>query len=758
MDRFIGRMLDDRYEILEVIGTGGMAVVYKARCHRLNRLVAIKILKDENLEDADFRRRFRAEGQAVGMLNHPNIVAVYDVVTSKEADYIVMELIEGISLKQYMEKKGVLNWKETLHFATQIAKALEHAHSKGLVHRDIKPHNVMVLKNGSVRVTDFGIARVTSKASTVTKEALGSVHYISPEQARGGRVDCRSDLYSLGVVMYEMITGRPPFDGDSPVTVALQHIAGGATKPSVLNPNVPAGLEQIILKAMAHEPKDRYANVAALLADLDAVREDPTIILGASAEKAPKSRPPRPEKEPQQTVAQKTAEPKPVKSREERALDRNRITTVVIVLCALAVMAGALIFLVSGMATPQETKPQMVQVPAVMGLHFERLPDYSGVEIVLQDSAYSDEYGKGVIMRQLPEAKKMVPAGTKVYVVVSLGKKPDTVVMPDLMDMTEVEARARLTGLNMGLKIVTRTQTHETVAKGYVFSVIPSQGTQLRKGDTVTIYISEGRDVRTAIMPNLIQGGANTKAAAEAEMRHRGFTNVKWVPVESNQPEGKILSQSVPADETVDVNAPIIIEYAVKPQSLSKMPALVGLNLETAKMRMDMLGFTHVKWVEVDDIAQAGTVLRQSEQDGEMVGTATEITVEYSNGMLVKYTFENLPVSVDGYTITIWHAGKPLLVDQAIQPGETSYTMVLRRGERYTVWTTAYGQYKELRTYTVPLTDAPEEPEPTDPVEPTDPTEPIAPTDPTQPSQPEGTEPQPSEPQQPEMDQGNDGQ
>ena len=220
-DKYIGRLLDNRYEILEVIGTGGMAVVYKARCHRLNRLVAVKILKDEYSQDEEFRRRFHAEGQAVAMLSHPNIVSVYDVSTSAEADYIVMELVDGISLKQYMEKKGVLNWKETLHFSMQIAKALEHAHSRGIVHRDIKPHNVMVLKNGSVKVTDFGIARIMSKGNTLTKEALGSVHYISPEQAKGSRVDNRSDLYSLGVVMYEMMTGRPPYDGESPVAVAI---------------------------------------------------------------------------------------------------------------------------------------------------------------------------------------------------------------------------------------------------------------------------------------------------------------------------------------------------------------------------------------------------------------------------------------------------------------------------------------------------------------------------------------------------------
>ena len=233
MNHYIGQLLDDRYEILEVIGTGGMAVVYKALDHRLNRPVAIKILKDEFSGDDEFRRRFRAEGEAVAMLSHPNIVQVYDVSSSDTANYLVMELINGISLKQYMEVKGVLNWKETLHFAMQIAKGLEHAHSRGIVHRDIKPHNVMVLKDGSVKVMDFGIARVMSKSNTLTKEALGSVHYISPEQAKGGYTDSRSDIYSLSVVMYEMMTGRPPFDG---VSGGGGHSAYQRRGPQALHP------------------------------------------------------------------------------------------------------------------------------------------------------------------------------------------------------------------------------------------------------------------------------------------------------------------------------------------------------------------------------------------------------------------------------------------------------------------------------------------------------------------------------------------
>ena len=257
MDQYIGTLLDNRYEILEVIGTGGMAVVYKARCNRLNRLVAIKVLKQELSQDEEFRRRFHAESQAVAMLSHPNIVSVYDVSHSNNLDYIVMELIEGITLKQYLEQKGRLNWREALHFSTQIAKALEHAHSRGIIHRDIKPHNIMILKDGSVKVADFGIARISSAQNTLTREALGSVHYISPEQAKGGKVDYRSDLYSLGVVMYEMLTGRPPFDGDTPVSVAIQHINAKPVMPRELNPDIPEGFEQITMHAMAADISKR---------------------------------------------------------------------------------------------------------------------------------------------------------------------------------------------------------------------------------------------------------------------------------------------------------------------------------------------------------------------------------------------------------------------------------------------------------------------------------------------------------------------
>ena len=279
MDQYIGKMLDNRYEILERIGTGGMAIVYKAKCHRLNRLVAIKILKSDLAQNEEFRRRFNAESQAVAQLSHPNIVSVYDVSRGGDMEYIVMELIDGITLKQYMEKRGQLNWRESLHFITQIMRGLSHAHSRGIIHRDIKPQNIMVLRDGSVKVADFGIACLADSAQTLTQEALGSVHYISPEQARGDRPDARSDIYSSGVVLYEMLTGRLPFEGESAVSVAIQHLSSIPLAPREINPDIPEQLELICMKAMAPDLEHRYQSADAMIADLEAFRKNPEVRL-----------------------------------------------------------------------------------------------------------------------------------------------------------------------------------------------------------------------------------------------------------------------------------------------------------------------------------------------------------------------------------------------------------------------------------------------------------------------------------------------
>jgi len=530
MDKYIGRLLDNRYEILEVLGTGGMAVVYKARCHRLNRLVAIKILKDDYLEDEEFRRRFHSESQAVAMLSHPNIVSVYDVSTSITADYIVMELIDGITLKQYMEKKGVLNWKETLHFAIQIAKALEHAHSRGIVHRDIKPHNVMVLKNGSVKVTDFGIARMMSKSNTLTKEALGSVHYISPEQAKGGRVDNRSDIYSLDVVMYEMMSGRPPYDGESPVAVAIKHINGGAVMPSTLNPNIPGGLEQIIMKAMGHEPSERYATASKMLADLDEFRKQPAMLFDyntpplddvtiiarqplvsepsqnpvTTAEQVvakvegERRTPPTPSR---RTGSGKSSSGTPRRRPRQTQVEekRSNVATIAIIACSIVMVVAVLIFF----AVFFWDQPDLVTVPNLLGKTYAELPDYADFDIKLSAEVYDDTYPEGQIIKQTPNAGDKIEKNESIYVTVSLGKAPDE-SMPDLAELELAVAERALNNLRLNLNVVTQEEYHDTIVNGKIIRTEPTAETELKTGQTVTLYVSKGPEIKDSTMPRLV--------------------------------------------------------------------------------------------------------------------------------------------------------------------------------------------------------------------------------------------------------------
>ena len=280
MENYVGKRLDGRYEIQEIIGVGGMAVVYKAYDNIDDRIVAVKILKEEFLQNEEFRRRFKNESKAIAVLSHPNIVKVYDVSFGDRLQYIVMEYVEGITLKEYIEQQKVINWKEAVHFVTQILRALQHAHDKGIVHRDIKPQNIMLLQNGNIKVTDFGIARFSrSETRTMTESAIGSVHYISPEQARGEITDDKADLYSVGVVLYEMLTGQLPFQSDSAVSVAIMQLQSDPKSPRELNDQIPVGLEQITMKAMQKDVRDRYQSAAEMLLDLDDFKRTPNIIL-----------------------------------------------------------------------------------------------------------------------------------------------------------------------------------------------------------------------------------------------------------------------------------------------------------------------------------------------------------------------------------------------------------------------------------------------------------------------------------------------
>ena len=660
MDKYIGRLLDNRYEILEVIGTGGMAVVYKARCHRLNRLVAVKILKDEYMEDEEFRRRFRSESQAVAMLSHPNIVSVYDVSTSITAEYIVMELIDGITLKQYMEKKGVLNWKETLHFAIQIGKALEHAHGRGIVHRDIKPHNVMVLKNGSVKVTDFGIARVMSQSNTLTKEALGSVHYISPEQAKGGRVDSRSDIYSLGVVMYEMMSGRPPYDGESPVAVAIKHINGGAPMPSTFNPNIPGGLEQIIMHAMAIEPGERYDSATAMLRDMDDFRKDPGMLFDYNTppleeviriQKPPLVLDPEPKKTIAEKVEQKkhtgagenparrrtpVAEPqKRPRRRDPREEQRSNVATIAIIACSAVMVLAIVIFLVVLFSDGTGPEPQLIDVPQLIGQDYEALRDSGEYQVKLNEKVHDSNYPAGQIIDQNPKSGTQMKKGDTIYVTVSLGEVPEIVKMPNVVEWELSQAERALNNLGIKLQIKVDRENHDEIPEGSVIRTEPMAEAELATSQEVTLVVSLGMEFKTGVMLDIV-GYKKDDAKKVLDDQQLALDIIFEEIYDSNTPAGYVVKTNPMADEELETGDTVTV-YISKGVQLVPMSAVLNLNVDSAVNILKSDGFANYTIETVEDIKQKDTVIElridgETVKPGDKVDAGKMVTVVVSLG------------------------------------------------------------------------------------------------------------------------------
>ena len=505
-DPYIGKMLDNRYEILERIGTGGMAIVYKAKCHRLNRLVAVKILKSDLAQDEDFRRRFNAESQAVAQLSHPNIVSVYDVSKGGDIEYIVMELIDGITLKQYMEKRGQLNWRESLHFITQIMRGLSHAHSRGIVHRDIKPQNVMVLRDGSVKVADFGIACLENAAQTLTQEALGSVHYISPEQARGDRTDARSDIYSAGVVLYEMLTGRLPFEGDSAVSVAIQHLSSVPLAPREVNPDIPEQLELICMKAMNSDPNKRYASADAMIEDLEKFRRDPSVdmdyirqeLTAPAADTEPTM--PLPTAQVASAVKKHTGELRREREEEEEPPRRDKKSiTIIAGIFAAAVLLVVLLFkLILGDFGPAGSN-KSYPVPDIRGKTVEEAQEMEGVKdiflIEVQGTRTTEEYQPGQIVEQDPAAGRTRKSNLVIQVYVAA--EPEKVPMKDLVGMEYRQARVLLTDMGLDLKITTETVSSDKYGADAVIETVPAADEPLVAGQTVILRVSTGPETVT---------------------------------------------------------------------------------------------------------------------------------------------------------------------------------------------------------------------------------------------------------------------
>ena len=630
MDQYIGRFLDNRYEILELIGTGGMAVVYKARCHRLNRLVAIKILKDDFSREEEFRRRFHAEGEAVASLSHPNIVQVYDVSSSENANFIVMELIDGITLKQYMAKKGTLNWKETLHFAIQIAKALEHAHGRGIVHRDIKPHNVMVLKNGSVKVTDFGIARVMSKSNTLTKEALGSVHYISPEQAKGGWVDNRSDLYSLSVVMYEMMTGRPPYDGESPVAVAIKHINGGAPVPSSLNPNIPAGLEQIIMKGMALDVKDRYSSATEMLQDMDQFRMNPAILFAVAQPVSQDA-----------TIVLKPNEVAEAARQSRTMAERAAGNTGSIPKSRPVQQTGRVVSQNTGRQSQQRARSATNQnIRTVSSAEAVRRSSESASNV--QRRKTREEIRREVREEERNRAATIAVVACSAVAIIAIliflvvlvngglvGRGEKMVYVPDLEGKYVDQTSGMTTGLVIEIDKYVNSDEYE---KGKIIEHTPEYGAQVLQGTVVKVTVSLGPEPEAKTMGYMV---GYQEADARAVLTGMGMVPVAMEEFNEFVEKGKV-ARTDPEVGAVLTEGQTVYIYISKGPLIEKaeMPKLIGLDYATAKKMLLELGFesANISYERKENKADKDEVIEQPFPEGEMVDITTKVVLVISKG------------------------------------------------------------------------------------------------------------------------------
>ena len=597
MDQYIGKMLDNRYELLELIGSGGMANVYKAKCHRLNRLVAIKILKSELAENAEFRRRFRDESLAVAQLSHANIVSIYDVSSSQGTDYIVMELIDGITLKQYMERRGHMDWREALHFITQIMRGLSHAHSRGVIHRDIKPQNIMVLRDGSVKVADFGIACLANSANTLTQEALGSVHYMSPEQARGDRTDARSDIYSAGVVLYEMLTGRLPFEGDNAVSVAIQHLSSVPLSPREINPDVPEALELICMKAMASDLEKRYASADEMLADLEEFRKEPNIVFDFTAEAdsidvqrlindpnyMPKTlgRTNAVKGALADAVAKKKQLEQDKKAQQDASRRGSRIAVIAGIVCIALAVIVICYFLYNYFFSDLFSRTEEVPVPKLIGLYAENIRQEDYPDFVIQVDSYveSEQYEAGVVIDQSPAPDRQAKTGSTIKLTVSAGATE--VRMPMLVNLTRQKAEQTLGALGLNLNIQIDERKDDIYTEGYVIETSPANGEPLTSGQTVTLVVSLGPDIELTEVPTLV--GEDVDKALQM-IADAGLQNGSIRSDDSDLPAGTVTFQSIDGGQMVKKDTVINLRVSKGPEEAAT-PVVTNLTQDQAVLQ-----------------------------------------------------------------------------------------------------------------------------------------------------------------------------
>lgn len=543
MDNFCGKRLDGRYEIREIIGVGGMAVVYKAYDNIDDRIVAIKILKDEYLSNEEFKRRFKNESKAIAVLSHPNIVRVYNVSFGDRLQYIVMEYVDGITLKEYIEQQGVINWKEAVHFTGQILAALQHAHDKGIVHQDIKPQNIMLLQDGTIKVTDFGIARFSRMDSNTTSEnAIGSVHYISPEQARGEMTDDKADIYSVGVVMYEMLTGTLPFQSDNAVSVALMQLQQDPKKPRDIVPTLPLGLEQITIRAMQKNPNDRYRSSAEMLMDINEFKRNPSIKFNYSYFV---------DQEPTKYVrggaSQIRNQLNNDESIEEDKKPINKTTAIM-----LGAIAGIVVLVLVIAGILGIINNRKIEVPNFVNLNYytqiENNPDYADFEFEFKyDEASTLE--EGTVLEQNPEASEKIKKGSKITL--TIAQKDGVVIDASVIGMTESDAKNYF--ISRGVMATIIPEFSETVQPGIVIRTDPQVGSSVKVGGQVTVYIAT--DKQESVKVPQLEGCS--KEVAEQLLKAADLEVGTVTEVDSALEKGMVVTQSIAKDTEVPLGTKI---------------------------------------------------------------------------------------------------------------------------------------------------------------------------------------------------------
>ena len=633
MDNYVGKRLDGRYEVQEIIGVGGMSVVYKAYDNVDDRIVAIKILKDEFLNNEEFKRRFKNESKAIALLSHENIVRVYDVNFGEKLQYIVMEYIDGITLKEYINKQNSITWNDAVYFMTQILRAVQHAHDKGIVHRDIKPQNIILLPNGTLKVRDFGIARFSrSETKTLTEQAIGSVHYIAPEQAKGEQTDERADIYSMGVVLYEMLAGKVPFDSENAVSVALMQVQANAEKLTQINPNIPKGLEQICVHAMQKNPDDRYQSATEMLLDIEEIIKNPNTVFNyaSNTESQTKS-------VPIVTDDRYTEEyDEAVDYEAERKHKKKMIAAVTIgVIVLIAAVVGVIYMFTSGINTKTHTLENFV------GYSYDELQNSKDYKYeFVAEYQKTDEKEPGIILSQSPEAGSKITEGSTVTLVVAASEKDIT--MPNVYGLTLEMAEQTLKQSELSIFKAMKINS-DTVEEGKVIYTDPKANSIVSGDQEITIYVSDGPSTTTIEKIKIPDVIGLTKSGAREFLTKYGFTNVEFKTQDSTYPKDVVISQSPSVGSSAKATDKITV--IVSTGVTTTEPQTVDVTLDVLLPKIE--GKSDTLTVELDGKTYTST---NYDMDGSKVVIKVTVDANKSQNIRVslKKAGETQTVNTDG--------------------------------------------------------------------------------------------------------------